>query len=107
MKKATVCKYVVPRGYPECPASGKIRMPDTNVLTYYASIEEKEDGIHMTGSRAVAFVGMGESIEEAEEIAESAASKVEGETFHRKDIGTRELIQKRVEHIRKLREKDA
>ena len=103
MKKATVCKYVVPRGYPDSPARGKIKVPEEGVLTYYASVEEKEDGIHMTGSRAVAFVGMGGSIDEAEEIAEDAASKVEGDTFHRRDIGTKELIQKRVEHIRRMR----
>ena len=39
---------------------------------------------------------------EAEKIAEEATSKVKGKVFHRKDIGTKELIEKRIEHVGKL-----
>jgi len=47
----------------------------------------------------MAFIGIADSIEEAEKIAEEAASKVEGNVYHRKDIGTKELVQTRVEHL--------
>ena len=101
--KATVCKYVVPQGYPENPKAGKITVPtDTKALIYYASVDEKDGGIWTTNSRGVAFVGMGDTIGEAEQIAEDAASKVTGAVYHRRDIGTKELVQKRVEHIRQI-----
>ena len=103
MNKATVCKYVVPKGYPESTGLGKIEVPETKALTYYSSVEEKQDGICMTKSRAVAFVGMADEIAEAEAMSEEAASKVKGNVFHRRDIGTKDLIQKRVNHVNSLK----
>ncbi len=139
--KATVCKYVVPEGYPDNPKVGKIIVPSVEkdcikALTYYAAVEEKEDGtqvaaatvrsrkscfgrtaqsatadlrllptcVYTTKSRAVAFVGVAETIAAAEKIAEEAASMVKGSVFHRKDIGTWQLMQKRVEHIKQIME---
>ncbi len=107
--KATVCKYVVPEGYPDNPVTGMIELPSVEkdcikALTYYAAVEEKEDGIHTTKSRAVAFVGIADTIAAAERIAEEAASMVKGAVFHRKDIGTYQLVQKRVEHMKKVME---
>ena len=105
-RKATVCKYVVPEGYPDKPVTGKIEVPfcspKSRALTFYASVEEKKDGLYTTKSRAVAFVGVADNIESAERIAEEAASKVKGAVYHRKDIGTNALIQKRVEHMGRL-----
>ena len=51
------------------------------------------------GSRAIAIVGHGESKWEAEQIAEKNISKVQGPLFHRKDIGTTELIQQKINHM--------
>jgi len=105
-KKATVCKYLVPNGYPENPCKGeKITVgtiPD-GVKAYFASVNEKDDGLYLSGSRAIAFVGIADSIDEAEKLAQSAVSTVEGPVFYRKDIGTKELIQKRVDHMREVR----
>lgn len=102
-KKATVCKYVVPSGYPDNPQQGKIEVPkESKALTFYAAVDEKPEGIYTTRSRAVAFVGVAESIEAAEKIAEDAAGKVKGAVYHRKDIGTAKLIQKRIEHMRRI-----
>ena len=42
-------------------------------------------------------------ISEAEEIAEEQISRIKGPLFHRKDIGTKKLIKKRVEHMKSLR----
>ena len=39
---------------------------------------------------------------EAEVKAENAVCSVEGKVFHREDIGTKELVQKRVEHMESL-----
>jgi phosphoribosylamine--glycine ligase len=106
---ATVCKYVVPNGYPEhsirnelidlsgsSEASGRLKV-------FRAAIEERNDGkLYLTGSRAVAFVGIGKDLNEAEAIAEKAACSVIGPVFHRSDIGTEELIRQRIDHVRAL-----
>lgn len=110
--KATVCKYVVPEGYPDNPVKGvKIEigeLPKENegekLKVYYASIDAKEDGLYLAGSRAIAMVGIADNLAAAEKLAESGAQSVKGPVFHRKDIGTAELIQKRVEMMRKLRD---
>ena len=101
-KKATVCKYIVPLGYPENPLKNEkieINKIPEKAKMYYASVEQRNDGLYMTGSRAVAFLGIGSNLEEAEKIAEEAAKDVKGRVFHRRDIGTKELIEKRVGHV--------
>ncbi|MCH8328886.1 MAG: phosphoribosylamine--glycine ligase [Nanoarchaeota archaeon] len=99
-KKATVCKYAVPKGYPENPVKNeKVVVGPGKAKVYYASVDEKEDGLYMTGSRAIAFLGIGDNLEEAEKIAEEAVCGVKGKVFHRKDIGTKALIEKRVKHV--------
>jgi phosphoribosylamine--glycine ligase len=105
-KKATVCKYVVPDGYPDKPCKGdKITVGDVpaGVQTYYASVDQREDGLYLSGSRAIAFVGIADTLEEAERLAESAVGSVQGPVFYRKDIGTKELIQKRIDHMKEIR----
>lgn len=106
-QKATVCKYVVPEGYPVNPAKGKkVEIVDIpkDVKVYYASVDKKEDGLYMSGSRAIAFVGISTNMEEAEVATENAVSSVKGPVFHREDIGTKELIDKRVKHMEELRD---
>ena len=60
-KKATVCKYAVPAGYPENPEKdGEVAVGDIGKASvYYASVYEKEGKIYTTGSRAIAVVGPG------------------------------------------------
>jgi len=106
-KKATVCKYLVPNGYPENPVAGqKIVVGEipAGVNVYYASVDEKEDGLYLSGSRAIAFVGIAENLEGAEQLAQSAIGAVTGPVFYRKDIGTKTLIDARVDMMKKLRD---
>jgi phosphoribosylamine--glycine ligase len=105
--KATVCKYVVPAGYPDAPqANAEITigtLPEHCQL-YYASVNLNSDGKLLTSSgRALALVGIADTLDEAEKIAEAGVQVVQGSVFHRKDIGTAALIAKRVEHMRALR----
>lgn len=105
-KKATVCKYAVPEGYPVKPVKGeriKIGSLPEGLKVFYASVDEVDGELIMTGSRAVAFVGIADTIEEAERLAQLGVESVEGPVFYRKDIGTQELIQKRVEMMKELR----
>lgn len=105
-KKATVVKYVCPEGYPTASVKNvKIEVGEVpaGVKIYYASVDGREDGLYLLGSRAIALVGMGASLAEAEALAEQASAVVTGPVFHRRDVGTAELIGKRVEMMKRLR----
>ena len=105
---ATVCKYVVPEGYPDHPVTntrislGRVPAESERLKYYFAAVEQRAEGLYLTGSRAIGFVGIGPDLAQAEAIAESAASAVDGPVFHRKDIGTAALVQQRSEHMRRL-----
>ena len=103
-RKATVCKYLVPEGYPDTPASGEpLTVGDhPGSLLYYANIEEKEGSLMTLTSRTLAFVGMGSTLEEAEQHAEKAAAAVRGRVRYRRDIGTRKLLDQRIKHMKEL-----
>lgn len=103
-KKATVCKYIVPEGYPEAPVTGSPIMIGKygNALLYYANVTEDEGRLVTQKSRTLAFVGVADRLKEAEEIAERAVSSVSGRVRHRRDIGTEALLQKRINHMKEL-----
>ncbi|MCX6733598.1 MAG: phosphoribosylamine--glycine ligase [Candidatus Peregrinibacteria bacterium] len=106
--KATVCKYIVPHGYPDEPTKGElVTLPSdvpAGVRLYYGSVDERESGeLELCGSRAIAVVGVGDTIAEAEQLAESVASHIEGPVFYRKDIGTKKLIDTKVAMMKTLR----
>jgi phosphoribosylamine--glycine ligase len=75
---ATVCKYVVPEGYPEAPRSGEpIAVGDSGrARLYYANVGEQDGSLVTQTSRALAFVGIAGTLSEAELAAEEAASSV-------------------------------
>lgn len=105
--KAVVVKYVCPEGYPENPVKNlKIDTSGvpSEVKLYFASLDEREDGLYLLGSRAVACTGIANTLEEAEIIAQKGAESVKGPVFFRKDIGTKELIEKRVSMLKEVRE---
>jgi phosphoribosylamine--glycine ligase len=110
-KKATVCKYIVPKAYglpkdhPDAKStSAKIDVGDVgSARLYYSSVDRRADGLYMTTSRAIGVVGIAASLDEAEQIAENAISAVKGPVDHRPDIGTKALIQRRIDHMQRLR----
>ena len=107
-KLATVCKYVVPENYPENPKKGipinLDNVPPDEPLKLQSYRAALDDNDVLMGSRAIAFVGIGKNLQEAEAIAEKAASSVRGPVFHRKDIGTHELIERRIAHVKSFSE---
>ena len=104
--QATVCKYAVPEGYPDSPVKGEpidvSAITDTSQL-YYASVDVKNGQLTEAGSRTVAYVGLADTLGEAETKAETEISKVSGPLFHRADIGTAQLIQLRINHLKSIR----
>jgi phosphoribosylamine--glycine ligase len=112
--KATVCKYVVPNGYPEGTSTGgadtdAVITADDSVLgpdlrRYWAATELADDSsVRLTGSRGLAFVGIADTLVEAEERAEQGASSVSGFVRHRSDIGTSEAVARRSAHLSGIR----
>ena len=104
---ASVCKYAVPEGYPDSPIKGKridiskVENPDQ---LYLASVDFKNNILLESGSRTVAVVGIANTLQEAEAIAENEIKHIGGPLFHRKDIGTIQLINKRIHHMKALRD---
>lgn len=103
---ATVCKYVVPDGYPDAPKKdvpidlSNVPPESAKLRIYRAALDKRHGKEYLTGSRAIAFVGIGKTLHEAESIAEEAASAVKGPVVHRRDIGTQELIDRRIAHVK-------
>jgi phosphoribosylamine--glycine ligase len=104
-KQATVCKYAVPEGYPDNPVQDSaVNVGDVNkALLFYSSVYEKDHKIYTTGSRALAVLGIADTIKEAEIIAEAGLKGLKGKLYSRHDIGTDELVKKRVLHMQELR----
>ena len=107
-RQATVCKYAVPDGYPTDPQAGARVAIDENsagdALLFYASVDEREDGIYTTTSRSFAVVGVADTIAEAEQQAETALTAAGEEGLRmRHDIGKPDLVQRRIDHMRELR----
>ena len=104
--KATVCKYAVPEGYPDNPVKGEpIDVSKVKNLDglFYASVDFKGTSLVEAGSRTIAIVGIADTISDAEALAEKEVSSISGPLFHRTDIGTDEIVQKRVDHMNSLR----
>ncbi len=105
--KATVCKYVAPQGYPIDPVKGgKVEIGDlgsSKALIHFASVDERDGEIFMSSSRALTCTGIADTMVEAERIAEDAISRIRGPVFHRPDIGTKRLLEKRVSHMNRIR----
>jgi phosphoribosylamine--glycine ligase len=114
--KATVCKYAAPEGYPVDPEAGtKVTVDeagaravaadhDGDALLFYASVDERDDGIYTTTSRAFAVVGIADTIADAEAVAEAVLDEAGDEGLHvRHDVGTADLVQSRIDHVEDLR----
>ncbi|MBD3227351.1 MAG: phosphoribosylamine--glycine ligase [Candidatus Lokiarchaeota archaeon] len=108
--KATVCKYLAPKGYPIDPKPTDVSVDTKNIKKlggkiYYASVDLKNNKIKTTTSRSLAILGINKKISKAEEIAEKSISYIKGNLFHRSDVGTQKLINKRIKHMDSILDK--
>ena len=107
-KKATVCKYLAPEGYPVSPIKDekvyidKICIEKVGANFYYASVYREGEDIFTTTSRAIGVLGAADTLEEAEKIAENGVNCFTGKLFHRKDVGTLKLLNKRIDHMNSI-----
>ncbi|MDD5041629.1 MAG: phosphoribosylamine--glycine ligase [Candidatus Peribacteraceae bacterium] len=108
--KATVCKYLAPESYPvsKDEKGAVVSFPSVpeNARLFFGDIAEDDRGIlHLGGSRTAGIVGIGESLAEAEKIAEEFCRGVQGPVRHRADIGTAPLIDQRIAVMKNMRTK--
>ncbi len=109
LPKATVCKYIVPKSYPvdKKEVGQKVMIPQEfpeNSRIYFGDVHFDDTGnVLLGGSRSIGIVGIGDSIVEAEQVAQTVCEKIAGPVRFRSDIGTVDSIQKRVDLMHKLR----
>jgi len=108
--RATVCKYVVPKGYGIKSEAGRPLHVDEDAIEkagarlYYAAVDQRPDGIYTGTSRALGVVGIGSTIHEAEQVSEKAVAHVKGHVYMRHDIGTDKAIQRKIQRMKELRQ---
>ncbi|MFA6474945.1 MAG: phosphoribosylamine--glycine ligase [Patescibacteria group bacterium] len=104
---ASVCKYVVPAGYPEHPVKDQLidvsRVDTKQVQLFYGAVNTTTQGLQLAGSRAIGLVSTGTTLAEAEIKVEQEIKKITGPVFHRADIGTAALVSSRVQMLKTIR----
>jgi phosphoribosylamine--glycine ligase len=108
--RATVVKYLVPPGYGDRPRSGGLLTIDeeaiaaAGVRVFFGSVDAAGPAtVRLGSSRGIAMVGEASAIYEAGNRVEEALRFVSGEYYVRHDIGTKEDLERRWEHLRQLR----
>ena len=107
--EASVCKYVVPKGYGSNPANDATLVVNDSYRKhsdlYYAAVNVNDSGdITTTSSRAAAIVSTGHDIATAESRCESGLSYISGNNiFVRHDIAKPHLIDKRIQNMESIR----
>ena len=100
---ATVCKYVVPVGYPDKPEKNfEVLCNQNDRSLFLASIMLKDQKLIACGSRTAAVVGKNKDVFQAELLAEAGIANISGKLFHRKDIGTKKLVESRIKRMKEL-----
>jgi phosphoribosylamine--glycine ligase len=97
-EKATVCKYIVPKGYPKILNlvlnvkfdAQKINKLGVNI--YYSCGLDEQDRLRVGCERGIAFVSKADTISKANKLVEKAISMVNGDFHYREDIGKKETI---------------
>lgn len=109
--QATVVKYIVPEGYGAGTPMKDVPihidhdlLAESECAVYYASVNAADDHVTTTTSRAIAVLAMDDTLSEANERCERGLEAIRSDHIHvRHDIGTKELIQRRIDHMKQLR----
>ena len=119
-EKASVVTYKVPPSYGEYMGKfpdkvirenidspvrlAKAQELGDNIRVYPASMEIREGQTYALSSRAVAIVGIADTIQDAREVSMKGTIAVEGGAlWNRNDVASFDHIQKSIEHMARLR----
>ena len=92
-KEASVCVYIVPKGYPESPLKdARIEMTENLIEdAYFASVYAKENEpkyiVYTTGSIAIGFFTKAKDINTDDLLTMEKITSIKGTVDYRKDIG--------------------
>lgn len=90
-QQASVCQYVVPKGYPDKPHCDELNLQnvDKQDALYYASVlkEGQDHCYRMLGSRALAVLELADTVSQAKEKVTAIISGIRGNYYYRSDIG--------------------
>ena len=108
--QASVCKYLVPEGYPD-HVSGPISfefdqslVEKVGLSVIFASVVRRGTAWQTLGSRTLAILGLGEDPGSISKRIEEVLSHVEPSALrHRKDVGDAEVIQRKVKRMQRIR----
>ncbi len=112
--KATVVTYAVPLeygGYVSYSGPKKLDLNKAeklkekygdNLRIYPGAMELRNGGFHALSSRAVAVVGISNTLDEAREISMEGIRKIDGPLRHREDIALPEYINRSKKHVEEL-----
>ncbi|MAF36283.1 hypothetical protein CL622_04155 [archaeon] len=105
--KATVCKYLVPKGYPQDPEKKKnvfiSQIDDISDTLIFSSVYENERCLRdycvtTLGSRAIALIGKGDTTSQALETISETINHIHGPLYMRTDIGMSDKIKEQSEY---------
>ncbi len=97
-KKATVCKYIVPKEYPEKPHGtlnvelDQKRLRESSVSYYYSAGMDLSGKLDVGTERGIAFATKRDTIRKAAEAINKAILATKGDFHFRKDIGTKKQL---------------
>jgi phosphoribosylamine--glycine ligase len=100
-KMSTVCRYYVPHGYGEKPLKGsEIKVDEkgiggTGARLYYGSVNSEGGKLTTTTSRSFALLAKSKQPWDASAMIERAGKFISGLVYTRKDIGTREEMERK------------
>jgi len=109
-EKATVCKYVVPDGYGTKSLSGVNVEVDEKAIArdgaelFWAAVDERDGKTYTMSSRSLAVVGIEDTLEKAEQVAEAALRHVRGRVYVRHDIGRKDILAQKVRRMEGIRQ---
>lgn len=101
-QQATVLKYLCAKGYPTDPQKGVVLdLPqdwdNEKSKVFFSGIKEEENKFILCGGRAIGVLGIGKDLEEANKNCEAKIREFSLKNlFYRSDIGTKKLIEKRI-----------
>ena len=101
-EKATVCKYVVAKGFPHPKGDMLMEINEEAIkkagADLFYSCFAVDRNIYKPSPRGVAITAMGDTLEEAYQLCEKMLKEnIRGENiWHRQDIGTEKLLEKQI-----------
>jgi phosphoribosylamine--glycine ligase len=82
-----------------------VEKTSSSLRVYPGSMEERDGGNYALKSRAIACIGMGDSIDEARELSVKGIESIRGGgLWSRSDVAAKQHIQKSINHMMALRE---